>query len=624
MPLGAASLNRIARAILVAILVGVLGALGATAPVLASARVPKVVVIVGPVGSMTAGFRAQGEAAAKAAEAGGAQVVRVYSPNATWPIVQRATEGASIVVYLGHGNGWPSPYRDTLYPPAQNGFGLNPVAGADDTAHQYFGEAFIERLRLAPNAVVLLHHLCYASGNSEPGLSEGTLADSILRVDNFASGFLRAGARAVVAEGHLGPAYYVRALLTSRLAIEQIWQRSPTAHGNELSAASVRSPGYTERLDPDRPDGGYFRSLVSAGLTAEAVRAGAAGSAGAIFVGPGQPSLADLGLTFGTPSLRSMPVAGSLSRLTLPISKAGLAGLPKATEVGVRWDPLLLDPAPTASADPGASPGASPTPSPGVSPTPSPTADPSPVPVIDASPAPTATPDPADDAPAVDLVVPEQQGSIVSLATVTRTSDGLALDVRYPSAPGLYRLVATLHTSAGVAYDAATQALLAPVLVRVSGPIAAAFGVASSLTAPASSSATIAVRVVNAGTGAWDVASSAPPAGLADELLSWLRTGRLPAHLVATWVSTAGAEVPQPVSVVLDPGVSAPGGSATMLIPLMAPTAPGDYLLLLDVVSPAHGTLSALGSQPAMVRVTVAPAATPGPATAPFPPGLRG
>ena len=83
--------------------------------------------------------------------------------------------GASIVVYLGHGNGWPSRYRDALYPPTQNGFGLNPVAGGDDGAHQYFGEASVDDLQLAPNAVVLLSHLCYASGNTEPGLAEGTL-----------------------------------------------------------------------------------------------------------------------------------------------------------------------------------------------------------------------------------------------------------------------------------------------------------------------------------------------------------------------------------------------------------------------------------------------------------------
>ena len=84
----------------------------------------------------------------------GAQVVKVYSPNATWDAVKGALDGASIVVYLGHGNGWPSRYRDALYPPTQNGFGLNPVAGVDDDAHQYFGEASVERLHLAPNAVV--------------------------------------------------------------------------------------------------------------------------------------------------------------------------------------------------------------------------------------------------------------------------------------------------------------------------------------------------------------------------------------------------------------------------------------------------------------------------------------
>src|SRR5689334_24640170 len=55
-------------------------------------------------------------------------------------------------------------------------FGLNPTAGAGDVAHQYFGEGKIAaNIRLAKDAVVLLNHLCYASGNSEPGLAEGSL-----------------------------------------------------------------------------------------------------------------------------------------------------------------------------------------------------------------------------------------------------------------------------------------------------------------------------------------------------------------------------------------------------------------------------------------------------------------
>ncbi len=140
------------------------------------------------------------------------------SPRSTRPTrpgarSAHALEGASIVVYLGHGNGWPSRYRDSLYPPTQNGFGLNPVAGGDDSSHQYFGEASIDNIKLAPNAVVVFSHLCYASGNSEPGLPEGTQSMAIQRVDNYAAGFIRAGASAVVAEAHMGPAYYVRSLL---------------------------------------------------------------------------------------------------------------------------------------------------------------------------------------------------------------------------------------------------------------------------------------------------------------------------------------------------------------------------------------------------------------------------
>ena len=51
-----------------------------------------------------------------------------------------------------------------------------PGGRRDDSTHQYFGEADIAaQIKLAKNAVVLLNHLCYASGNSEPGLPEGTL-----------------------------------------------------------------------------------------------------------------------------------------------------------------------------------------------------------------------------------------------------------------------------------------------------------------------------------------------------------------------------------------------------------------------------------------------------------------
>src|SRR6187200_702475 len=246
------SLKRSAQPAVVALLVGVLLALGAFAPVAAAARVPKVALIVGPVGdTITPRYKALANEAAVVARKAGAEVVKVYSPNATWPAVREAISGASIVVYLGHGNGWPSRYRDALYPPSQNGFGLNPVAGSDDSSHQYFGEASVDNVRLADNAVVLLNHLCYASGNTEPGLPEGGLDLATQRVDNYAAGFIRAGAKAVVAEAHMGPAWYVRQLLTTNASVSSIWNRSPEAKGHTMRFASTRSPGFTYRLDPD-------------------------------------------------------------------------------------------------------------------------------------------------------------------------------------------------------------------------------------------------------------------------------------------------------------------------------------------------------------------------------------
>jgi hypothetical protein len=562
---------------------------GAVAPVAAAARVPRVVLVVGPVGSLTPLYRSLANDAAAEAISAGAQVTKVYSPNATWSAVKHALDGASIVVYLGHGNGWPSPYRDSLFPPTQNGFGLNPVAGGDDSSHQYFGEASVDNIKLAPNAVVVLSHLCYASGNSEPGLPEGSQAAAIQRVDNYAAGFIRAGAQAVVAEAHLGPAYYVRSLLRSQQSIEQIWRSSPNARGNTMTFASKRSNGFAERLDPDRASGGFHRSLVSRGVNSAELRSSATGTSStatsSVLQPPVTPSLVSLGLTFGQVNTRNLPIVAARTELVVPVAAKGAKRMPEGTQVGVRWDPILLDarPTPPAATTPSSSPGTSPAPI---------------------------------NAPEVDLVVAEQLGSVVTLAPAERTGRGLNVGVTYPSAPGLYRLVVTLHNSTGVAYDGPTQSKLTSALVRVGGLYSAAFGVPTSLALAAGSTSTVGVRVVNAGSQVWDAESTTPPSE-PDSLLIWLRTQRTAARVVGTWVSAQGVQVPGPVSAALDPNAAEPGGSAAVGLAVVAPAQPGDYLLLLDVVSPTHGTLSTLGSTPALIRVSVtgqAPAASPSPA----------
>ena len=64
---------------------------------------PRVAVIVGPAEGLTDLYRSIGAAAAREARRWTSDVVTVFSPNATWPVVKRALRGASVVIYLGHG-----------------------------------------------------------------------------------------------------------------------------------------------------------------------------------------------------------------------------------------------------------------------------------------------------------------------------------------------------------------------------------------------------------------------------------------------------------------------------------------------------------------------------------------
>ncbi len=229
---------------------------------------PKVVVIVGPVGDHNAHYKDDANAIVDEAKKYTSNVVRIFTPNATWARVKRLAQGANVLVYLGHGNGWPSIYTP-WQPYTKDGLGLDPDTGADGAKHVYYGEYYIARdIRLAPNSVVLLYHLCYASGNTEPGLPEGSLSAAKQRVDNYGAGFLAAGARAVLADGH--PAHpaidYIRRLFTTRRTIDQLFRTDPAYNGNVLGPYdSTRTPGLQYELDPDTggsSPSGFYRSAV--------------------------------------------------------------------------------------------------------------------------------------------------------------------------------------------------------------------------------------------------------------------------------------------------------------------------------------------------------------------------
>jgi hypothetical protein len=266
------SLRRLALPIVAAVIA--FGGLAATPAPISAADV-KVVIVVGPVESNTSRYISHGKRYAAQARAFGAKVVEIYSPNATWSRVKTAARGANIFIYLGHGNGHPSPYG-AFYADRKNGVGLNKSAGHGHRNLKYYGESYVRTgLDLDKNAVVLLNHLCYASGNSEPGRGNPTTMTARKRVDGYGAGFLRAGARAVFANGHGSVSSILKALLVTDKTVGQIFQDDPDWSGSrDFKFASSRTKGYTAWMDPEKP-GRYYHSVIGKmDLKASQVRAG--------------------------------------------------------------------------------------------------------------------------------------------------------------------------------------------------------------------------------------------------------------------------------------------------------------------------------------------------------------
>jgi hypothetical protein len=201
--------NRIRTALIASLTI--ISSLMAAAPVGAVVTPQKVVIIVGPTGALTDTYRSKGDAIAAAAEAAGATAVKVYSPNATWANVKAAVNGANIVVYLGHGNGFPNPYNTTEPTDRDNGWGLNRTTTNGDsdnwsTTMVYCGEQALlgtltssstaqwsycggstntDGITPAPNWVMIYSNACYAPGASEGWDVPATESVAFERVRNY-------------------------------------------------------------------------------------------------------------------------------------------------------------------------------------------------------------------------------------------------------------------------------------------------------------------------------------------------------------------------------------------------------------------------------------------------------
>lgn len=347
--------------------------LAAPANLSGASNTAKVVVVVGPVGRHNAYYKDEAREVIAEARRHTSNVVVLFTPKATWSRVKAAAQGASILVYFGHGWGYPSNYGP-FDPDRMDGMAVDPESGADGRRRVYKGENRVRAsIHLAPNAAVLLYRLCYASGNTEPGLSEGTTKQSRRRVDNFGAGFLDAGAGIVLAEGHPSrPANYVRQLFTTDRSMWEVFKASPTFHRHVMGPySSQRTPGMRYAMDPDRGGSnpsGFYRSIV------------------------GDLALRTTEVTGRVPPPTPTPDAS-------PSIDPGPTPDPSGSiDPGPTPDPTVT-PEPTGTPDATATPEPTPTPDstqePAPDPPPTPSPDPPPTPAPDPpTPAPTASPDP--------------------------------------------------------------------------------------------------------------------------------------------------------------------------------------------------------------------------------------
>src|ERR1035437_4827918 len=116
------------RRLVPVLIAGLLAVAGLVAPSprtsgAAASSNPKVVLIVGATESTTASYRADMDSVYATATQYTSNVIKVYSPNATWAAVKAAMQGASIVVYMSHGNGVRSRTSPRWGPIARTGSG---------------------------------------------------------------------------------------------------------------------------------------------------------------------------------------------------------------------------------------------------------------------------------------------------------------------------------------------------------------------------------------------------------------------------------------------------------------------------------------------------------------------
>ncbi|MCJ7711905.1 MAG: hypothetical protein MUQ32_13870, partial [Chloroflexi bacterium] len=171
-----------------------------------------------------------------------------------------------------------------------------------------------------------------------------------------------------------------------------------------------------------------------------------------------------------------------------------------------------------------------------------------------------------------------------------------------PTEPGLYRLAVSIHDADGVAFDARTQEHIPALTVRVTGELSAVVSATDRLRVAAGSSVDLPVTVANTGHLSW---VSGVLWQSVDGPLTTPAIGEWYSTLVGQWVRLDGSGATSETVAARATIRPLPGATEEVSLALTAPPEPGTYLLVLDVVSPLYGSLTAVGGSPMVVRVDV-------------------
>jgi hypothetical protein len=197
-------------------------------------------------------------------------------------------------------------------------------------------------------------------------------------------------------------------------------------------------------------------------------------------------------------------------------------------------------------------------------------------------------------------------GAVIELHDVKAKGRKLSAELTVPLEPGLYRLVVSLHDRDGVALSRKTQERIAALIVKATARLSAVVAAADRLVVTAGASVDLPVTIANTGDLAWVSRSPAasPKRGRPD-----VTQGRLTSVLVGHWLRLDGQDdAASRLAVMASVGLD-PGAREAYALEFEAPAEPGNYLLILDVVSPLYGSITAVGGDPVVVRVRVVPAA---------------